>query len=62
MRRVKIGQKVRVKGQRRVAIIERFFRDIPGGVKLDRMIGGFHCWNVDDLALWKTPRRNHERV
>ncbi len=25
--------------------------DIPGGVKLDRAIGDFHHWNIDELLV-----------
>ena len=49
----KVGQKVRVRGQRRIAKIERFYRDIEGGLVLDRMIEGFYSWNVQDLVKVK---------
>lgn len=48
-RRFKIGNKVRVKGERGTAEIVLFLSDVKGGVILDRHIGGFRCWNVLDL-------------
>ena len=44
-----IGQRVRVRGHRGVAQIESFYRDIPGGVRLNQRIGDFYSWNVEDL-------------
>jgi hypothetical protein len=32
------------------ARIARFYDDIPGGVKLDKPLGGFYFWNVADLV------------
>jgi hypothetical protein len=52
----KVGQKVRVRGQRKTARIEAFYTDIEGGVRLDRPIKDFVSWNVQDLASAKTKR------
>lgn len=53
---LRIGHKVRVKlgrshvrGRRGTARIEQLLSDIDGGVRLDRMLAGFHYWNVEDL-------------
>lgn len=52
---MKVGDKVRVRGDRHVAVIESEYTDIKGGVRLDREIQGFHSWNKKDLV--KVPRR-----
>ena len=46
----RIGDEVRVKGSKTVAKIESFYDFILGGVYLDRAIGDFHSWNVDELV------------
>jgi hypothetical protein len=53
---LKVGDEVRLKlglsdkgGRRGVAKIELFYSDIDGGVRLDKMLGGFYSWNVKDL-------------
>ncbi len=35
----------------RTAKIEMLYKDIPGGVRLDRPLAGFVSWNVADLVL-----------
>jgi hypothetical protein len=39
----------------RTATIEGFYSDIEGGVYLDRHMGGFVSWNVEDLEPAATP-------
>lgn len=56
----KVGDTVRVKGFRPHAKIESFYRDIEGGLKLDRAIGGFYSWNVADLAAPPKQRRKRK--
>ena len=51
MTKAKIGDRVRVKSHRQHAIVAQLYTDIKGGVKLDRMIGGFYSWNVKDLVM-----------
>ena len=41
------GDYVRRKGQ--VARVQALFSDVEGGLKLDRQIDGFSCWNVKDV-------------
>jgi hypothetical protein len=33
----------------RKARVARFYKDIPGGVRLETPLGGFYSWNVKDL-------------
>lgn len=40
------------------AEIQGFYSDIEGGVFLDRHLGGFWSWNVEDLLPAKTSSRN----
>ena len=47
--RLKVGEKVYVKGSRLVCRIVRFQRDGTGGVLLNRPIEGFRLWNYRDL-------------
>lgn len=48
--RFAIGTKVRVKGCRQVARIERRYPGIAhGAVTLDRRLDGFRWWNEDSL-------------
>jgi hypothetical protein len=50
LRGFKIGDRVRVVGFQEVATIVSTYRDIPGGVRLDRPFDGmFYSWNVDAL-------------
>jgi hypothetical protein len=45
-----VGRTVRLKGKKRTAKIELKL-DNPGGVRLDRRLGGFCCWNMKDLEI-----------
>ncbi len=38
-------------GLTELAIIDKIYDDIPGGVRLDREIGGFKSWNLSELIL-----------
>lgn len=58
----RVGEWVRVAGSRRRARIERFYADIRGGVRLDREIGGFKSWNVEDLRKLAPPGRKSCRA
>ena len=61
MKSAKVGDKVRVKGFRHHAVVARLYADIKGGVKLDRLVGGFYSWNVKDLVRCAKVRRAGER-
>lgn len=50
MRSAKVGDQVRVRGFKQCAVIESLYPDIRGGVRLDRMVGGYYSWNVKDLV------------
>lgn len=45
----RIGDTVRVGRITKTACIAQIYRDIHGGVRLDRIVGGFVSWNVKDL-------------
>ncbi len=47
----KTGSIVRLKGYKKQAKIKIFYRDIEGGVKLDRKLQGYWSWNIDDLEI-----------
>lgn len=50
----KVGKSVYVRGEgfgSGWAKIASLYQDIPGGVNLDRAIGGFHIWNIDELQV-----------
>lgn len=50
--KLRIGDKVRVRGRRGgVAIVQQIYRDIRGGIRLDREVDGFRSWNEDDVKL-----------
>ena len=55
--RFRIGSSVRVRGYRTVAKISIFYKDIKGGVRLDKEVAGFYSWNVEDLTLATLNRR-----
>lgn len=52
-RKLKIGDRVRVRGnvrgERGVRRIVSFYQSIPGGVRLDEPIADFVSWNVEEL-------------
>ena len=56
--RFRVGSTVRLRGYKRRAKLERFIRDIPGGVVLDKALGGFHFWNTDALVLVRRARKS----
>ena len=56
-KKVKVGDAVRVRGQRLKAVIEGLYSDVEGGVILDRRIDGFYSWNVQDLRRWNRRAR-----
>lgn len=37
------------------AVIELFYSDVVGGVRLDKELAGFTSWNVQDLELAENP-------
>ena len=55
--RFKVGDIVRVCGQRRKAIIESFYSDVGGCVIFDRKIADFYSWNDQDLRPWNRRAR-----
>jgi hypothetical protein len=52
---MKIGDRVKLKGKKRIAIIEvELDRDgIAGGVRLNKKLSGYRYWNKDDLEVVK---------
>ena len=50
---MKEGNKVRLKGKKRTAIIVAMLSSIDGGVFLDRSLNGYRYWNVEDLERAK---------
>jgi len=56
-----VGQRVRVRGQRKMAIIFHVMKDIDGGVILDRHIDGTKFWNVDALVRWRWAGRDTQK-
>jgi hypothetical protein len=58
VRAVNIGDKVRIAGDTETARVECLYKDIEGGVRLDRKLCGFYSWNVADLRI---VRRNHTK-
>jgi hypothetical protein len=48
----KIGDRVRIRNRRNLPIarIVRIIHGRPGGVVLDRLIGGFAMWNTTQLT------------
>ena len=46
---IRVGTKVRLKGQKEVAKVEVLLPDIKGGVRLDRRLWGFRYLNIEDL-------------
>jgi len=51
-----VGDKVRVKGFKKITTISYFLQQTAGGVVLNDVIGEFSCWNVRDLVLVRKPR------
>lgn len=58
-RKFKIGDRVRVRGERGIRRIQSFYSTIPGCVRLDEKIGDFFSWNVDALVFVSRPERLH---
>lgn len=58
---LKIGSWVRVKGTDEVRRIVEFYPSIVGGVKLDRPVGDFRSWNIDELTPAADPNPNKEQ-
>ena len=56
--RFRVGSIVRLRGYKRQARLESFIRDVPGGVVLDKALGGFHFWNTDALVLVRRARKS----
>jgi hypothetical protein len=46
---IRKGTEVRLKGKKQRAKILVVLKDIKGGVRLDRKLGGFEFWNKKDL-------------
>lgn len=61
MRKLRVGDLVKVKGHPGKANIETFYQDVEGGVRLSTRIGGFYSWNVRDLILLPHRPSNHRR-
>lgn len=58
MPRIREGSLVRLKGRKMRARVWYLLSGIPGGVRLDRPLGGFRYWNVQDLEV--VPRRERK--
>lgn len=52
---IRRGSVVRLKGRKKTAKVVELLADVKGGVVLDRPLGGFRCWNKNDLV--KVERR-----
>lgn len=50
-RTIKAGDVVRLKGRKRTATVEILYDDIPGGLRLNKPLGGFVSWNEADLEF-----------
>ena len=50
---IRVGTIVRLKGKKRTAKVITRFQDIEGGVVLSPELGGYRCWNVEDLERAK---------
>ena len=46
-----VGRLVRVRGFKRIARIVGIYRDIDGGIILNRTIDGFRSWNIQDCEF-----------
>lgn len=65
MTKLKVGSRVRIKqdvllnrndkATNETAVIELFYNDVVGGVRLDKELAGFTSWNVEDLELVENP-------
>lgn len=55
----KVGDKVRVKGYRKQAVIIHIYyaTRFGDGLVLDRPIGGFRQWDIADVRPWKKAAR-----
>lgn len=54
MRKAKVGDVVQVSGYVDTATVVDVLKDVPGGVRLDKYIGDFRYWNIDELTLvWR---------
>ena len=53
--KLKPGDTVRVVGERGTAKIRAILKDVHGAL-LEKQIGGFRNWNLDDLRLVKRGR------
>lgn len=61
MTKFKVGSRVRLKedvrfrrdedSKNETAVIELFYSDVEGGVRLDKELDGFRSWNVKDFEL-----------
>lgn len=58
--RLKQGDTVRVPGERGTAEIRAVLHHM-NGVLLERNIGGFRCWNHDELILVKRATKEKKR-
>lgn len=54
---LRISDTVRLRGQRKTAVVVALYSDIKGGVRLDRMLSGFFSWNESDLVVVKRAAR-----
>ena len=54
---VKVGDLVSLKGRKHKATVVGLLSDVPGGVVLDRPLGGCHCWNEADLERTRPSRK-----
>lgn len=52
MNKVEVGQWVTVNGHESegAARVRALLQDTPGGVRLDRKVGGFYCWSQEELS------------
>lgn len=57
---IRRGSVVRLKGRKKTAKVVELLADVKGGVVLDRPLGGFRCWNKNDLV--KIDRREAEAI
>lgn len=65
MTKFKVGSRVRIKqdvllrrddeATNETAVIELFYSDVVGGVRLDKELAGFKSWNVEDLEPVENP-------
>jgi hypothetical protein len=61
----RLGDLVRVRGWTKTAKITHFYVDVNGGCILDREIGGYRSWNVEDMShapkLEQRTKRNRRK-